>query len=70
LIRDEAGGVAGIARCEPPRHCVLLAGSGAPYGRIGQPEDIARVVAMLYSEDAAYMTGQAKAVNGGAIMVP
>jgi NAD(P)-dependent dehydrogenase (short-subunit alcohol dehydrogenase family) len=45
-------------------------GMRIPLGRIGQPEDIARVVAMLFSEDAAYMTGQAVAVNGGAIMIP
>ena len=41
-----------------------------PMGRIGQPEDIARVAAFLFSEDAAYMTGQSVAVNGGAIMIP
>jgi NAD(P)-dependent dehydrogenase (short-subunit alcohol dehydrogenase family) len=45
-------------------------GKRIPLGRIGQPEDIARAVAMLFSEDAAYMTGQSIAVNGGAIMVP
>jgi NAD(P)-dependent dehydrogenase (short-subunit alcohol dehydrogenase family) len=45
-------------------------GKRIPLGRIGQPEDIARVVAMLFSADAAYMTGQAVAVNGGAIMIP
>ena len=31
-------------------------GKRLPLGRIGQPEDIARVVAFLFSEDAAYMT--------------
>jgi NAD(P)-dependent dehydrogenase (short-subunit alcohol dehydrogenase family) len=41
-----------------------------PLGRIGQPEDIARVVTFLLSEEAAYVTGQCYAVNGGAIMVP
>jgi NAD(P)-dependent dehydrogenase (short-subunit alcohol dehydrogenase family) len=45
-------------------------GKRLPLGRIGQPEDIARVVAFLLSEDAAYMTGQSVAVNGGAIMIP
>lgn len=45
-------------------------GKRIPLGRIGQPEDIARVVAFLFSEDAAYMTGQAVPVNGGAIMIP
>jgi NAD(P)-dependent dehydrogenase (short-subunit alcohol dehydrogenase family) len=45
-------------------------GKRLPLGRIGQPEDIARAVAMLFGEDAAYMTGQSIAVNGGAIMIP
>ena len=46
------------------------AGARIPLGRIGQPQDIAAVVAFLLSDDAAYMTGQSVAVNGGAIMVP
>jgi NAD(P)-dependent dehydrogenase (short-subunit alcohol dehydrogenase family) len=45
-------------------------GTRIPLGRIGQPDDIARVVGFLFTEDAAYMTGQAVAVNGGAIMIP
>jgi NAD(P)-dependent dehydrogenase (short-subunit alcohol dehydrogenase family) len=45
-------------------------GKRIPLGRIGQPDDIARLVAFLLSEDAAYMTGQSVAVNGGAIMIP
>jgi NAD(P)-dependent dehydrogenase (short-subunit alcohol dehydrogenase family) len=45
-------------------------GRRIPLGRIGQPDDIARVVAFLFSDDASYMTGQSVAVNGGAIMIP
>jgi NAD(P)-dependent dehydrogenase (short-subunit alcohol dehydrogenase family) len=45
-------------------------GKRIPLGRIGQPEDIAKVVCFLLSDDAAYMTGQSVPVNGGAIMVP
>ena len=41
-----------------------------PMGRIGRPEDVAGVVAFLVSDDAAYMTGQTLAVNGGAIQLP
>lgn len=41
-----------------------------PLGRIGYPEDMAGVAAFLVSADAAYMTGQGIAVNGGVIMIP
>jgi 3-oxoacyl-[acyl-carrier protein] reductase len=36
-----------------------------PLGRMGQPEDIADVVAFLVSEDARWITGQIVGVNGG-----
>jgi 3-oxoacyl-[acyl-carrier protein] reductase len=45
-------------------------GSQIPLGRIGMPEDIANVAGFLFSAAASYMTGQAVAVNGGAIMIP
>jgi 3-oxoacyl-[acyl-carrier protein] reductase len=34
-------------------------------GRIGEPEDIARVVLFLVSDEAAWVTGQNLGVNGG-----
>jgi len=34
-------------------------------GRLGQPEEIARVVAFLAADESAYITGQIWAVNGG-----
>ena len=36
-----------------------------PMRRIGVPEDIARVVVFLASEDSAYITGQVLTVDGG-----
>ena len=36
-----------------------------PLGRFGQPEEIGAVVRFLFSEGAAYMTGQVLAVDGG-----
>ena len=36
-----------------------------PLGRVGQPADIAGVVAFLLSEDAAYVSGQVLDVDGG-----
>jgi NAD(P)-dependent dehydrogenase (short-subunit alcohol dehydrogenase family) len=39
-----------------------------PLGRIAEPDDIAKGVSFLLSDDAAYMTGQKLVINGGAIM--
>ena len=36
-----------------------------PLGRMGQPEDVARAVAFLCSDDAAYIAGQVLSVDGG-----
>ncbi len=36
-----------------------------PLGRIGTPEDVAKLVTFLASDDADYMTGQAVNVTGG-----
>lgn len=39
-----------------------------PLGRMGKPEDIAKVVAFLCSKEADYITGQVIAVDGGMTM--
>ena len=36
-----------------------------PMGRIGQPDEVAKVVRFLCSDDASYITGQVISVNGG-----
>jgi 3-oxoacyl-[acyl-carrier protein] reductase len=36
-----------------------------PLGRLGQPNDIADVVAFLVGDDAHWLTGQNIQVNGG-----
>jgi len=38
-----------------------------PMGRIGRPEEVAKVVRFLCSEDASYITGQVIGVNGGMV---
>lgn len=41
-----------------------------PLGRLCRPEDVARVVGFLVSEDAGYVTGQRVVVDGGADISP
>ncbi len=36
-----------------------------PVGRLGRPEEVARVVAFLAADESAYITGQIWSVNGG-----
>ena len=42
--------------------------SSIPVGRYGCPEDIAKAVAFLVSEESSYITGQVLAVDGGMTM--
>ena len=39
-----------------------------PLGRIGKPEDIARAVAFLASDDASWITGQVLQSSGGLML--
>jgi NAD(P)-dependent dehydrogenase (short-subunit alcohol dehydrogenase family) len=39
--------------------------SGIPMGRIGRPEEVARVVRFLAADASSYITGQVWGVNGG-----
>lgn len=40
---------------------------GIPLGRLEAPEDVAKFVSYLASEDADYMTGQAVVIDGGTV---
>ena len=42
--------------------------ANTPLGRLGVPEDVAKAVAFLASDDASYVTGQVLSVNGGMSM--
>lgn len=41
-----------------------------PLGRIGEPEDIAKVAVFLAGADSSWMTGQTLVVDGGAVIRP
>lgn len=45
------------------------ASSIVPLGRAGLPEEVASAVLYLASDDAAYITGQTLAIDGGATMI-
>lgn len=53
-----------------PEELVARGKARIPLGRIGYPDDMAGLAWFLASSDAAYMTGQGVAMNGGVIMVP
>jgi glucose 1-dehydrogenase len=40
-------------------------GSALPWGRLGRPDEIAKGIAFILSDDAEYMTGSTVAIDGG-----
>jgi len=63
--------------CVAPGYCAtdMVAGvredvmkqiiAAIPVGRLGQPEDVARIVAFLARDDADFITGATFSLNGG-----
>lgn len=45
-----------------------LLASQTALGRIGEPDEVARVIAMLLSDDAAWINGQSIEVAGGYVV--
>jgi NAD(P)-dependent dehydrogenase (short-subunit alcohol dehydrogenase family) len=61
-------GIDGMARAMgvPREQALAVAMQDVPMGRMGQPEDVAGLVAWLVSNDARGVTGQGLDINGGA----
>lgn len=58
----------GISAEEATAKTYAYLNNRAPLRRMGQPEDVAKVVAFLASSESDYMTGQAINVTGGLLM--
>ncbi|MGO6747879.1 SDR family NAD(P)-dependent oxidoreductase [Rhizobium ruizarguesonis] len=56
--------VPGLFELAPTERRAAMA-AAAPFGRLGQPEDTANIVAFLMSEASAWITGQVITVDGG-----
>jgi 3-oxoacyl-[acyl-carrier protein] reductase len=62
LVETEGTRAAGTSEGEFKQFAI----SRTPLGRMGQPEDIAKVAVFLASDDSAWMTGEVVPVGGGA----
>jgi 3-oxoacyl-[acyl-carrier protein] reductase len=51
-----------------PSDLVVRAAADSPLGHIGEPEDVAQMVAFLCSDRARFVTGEVIKVDGGQYM--
>jgi len=52
-----------------PEAARTAAGSRLPLRRIGQPDDVAGIIALVASDEAGYLTGQYLSAGGGGMML-
>ena len=61
---------AGIEALVPPHMIDWARGAAAIKARVGRPEDVAAMGALLLSDDGSYITGQVISIDGGTTMRP
>jgi len=54
-----------VRRSKDPRAYLKASRETQPIGRVGRPEEVARAVLFLASDDASFVTGAALSVDGG-----
>lgn len=64
-IDDRMGEIRGVAKGESIKRATE---SMIALKRTGEPEDVAKLVSFLASDDAEYMTGQSINIDGGIVM--
>lgn len=63
-------GLSGLAQTEEQKQALYAQlASKVPLGRVGKPEEIAKAVAFLASDDASFIAGIELFVDGGAVQV-
>ena len=60
-METEGAHAAGVMGAEAKKQTI----ASTPLGRVGRPEDIARVALFLASDDAGWLTGEIIYANGG-----
>ena len=61
MIETEGARALGVIGCDLQKQVVVQ----TPLGRIGQPDDVAKVVVFLASNDSGWITGETLLVSGG-----